>query len=617
MHCDFFYLKPFASNLIRMLPMQPTKPTKQINLFIILSTVTLLLISSMCFGATYYVDATNGNDSNSGTSQSTPWKAISKVNNSNFQPGDFILFKRGEIWRERLKVPSSGSLVNPITFGAYGLGNKPIITARDDIRNWTISGNWTKAAINVWCIDKAFDPHRVWLDGTEYQESETKAKINATNRWWYDSASHALYVYATTNPVSTYSSIEAAWADVAKGNATIIENKSYLTFQNLDLRGGTWTMFLYPASSNVTNITIDSCTIAIDAGQVGIYGKSESGSYEVNYVEIKNCTISSEIPFSYDWFQTYSDGIVLGTGCNYWKIHDNTIKDWMHALIAISCLDADRTSSNNEVYDNYMTLSDNITYCRAFSIEGTIDGTCQYNKFYNNYIKKLKCRSQIGGDHNEVYYNVFDTMVYDVDVGGWTGMAQAISVADYGINISQYNKIYNNIIYNTDEPGIVVMENTSGGREVKNNEIINNIIISCGNDSDVGHDDICLWIEGEVGGNTFKNNLMYKSGITNVLNYRGTDMTMAEFNNENGSNYDTIEDNLQSDPKFVDISIHNFQLKRDSPCKDAGLDVGLSRDYSGASVPQGTGVEIGAFEYKNNSSPTLPHPPTALQNITD
>lgn len=34
------------------------------KLFIILSTVTLLLISSICFGATYYVDATNDNDSN-------------------------------------------------------------------------------------------------------------------------------------------------------------------------------------------------------------------------------------------------------------------------------------------------------------------------------------------------------------------------------------------------------------------------------------------------------------------------------------------------------------------------------------------------------------------------
>jgi hypothetical protein len=37
------------------------------------------------------------------------WKTISKVNNSRFQPGDFILFKRGETWREQLVVPYSGS----------------------------------------------------------------------------------------------------------------------------------------------------------------------------------------------------------------------------------------------------------------------------------------------------------------------------------------------------------------------------------------------------------------------------------------------------------------------------------------------------------------------------
>lgn len=60
-------------------------------------------------GATYYVDATNGDDLGMGISQSAPWKTISKVNNSRFQPGDFILFKRGETWREQLVVPYSGS----------------------------------------------------------------------------------------------------------------------------------------------------------------------------------------------------------------------------------------------------------------------------------------------------------------------------------------------------------------------------------------------------------------------------------------------------------------------------------------------------------------------------
>ena len=64
----------------------------QIALLVFLSA---FVIASPCLAATYYVDATNGNDENNGTSQSSPWKTIAKVNSSNFNPGAQILFKGG------------------------------------------------------------------------------------------------------------------------------------------------------------------------------------------------------------------------------------------------------------------------------------------------------------------------------------------------------------------------------------------------------------------------------------------------------------------------------------------------------------------------------------------
>ena len=48
--------------------------------------------------------------------------------NSKFKPGDKILFKRGEIWYEKLYVLSSGIKNNPIMFGSYGSGERPIIS---------------------------------------------------------------------------------------------------------------------------------------------------------------------------------------------------------------------------------------------------------------------------------------------------------------------------------------------------------------------------------------------------------------------------------------------------------------------------------------------------------
>jgi len=87
--------------------------------------------------ATYYVDATSGDDAKNGLSEANAWKTISKVNGESFSAGDSILFKRGEEWREQLTVPSSGSDGSPITFGAYGSGAKPIINGADIVETWT------------------------------------------------------------------------------------------------------------------------------------------------------------------------------------------------------------------------------------------------------------------------------------------------------------------------------------------------------------------------------------------------------------------------------------------------------------------------------------------------
>ena len=99
--------------------------------FVIAVLVAIFVFGSFAWAATYYVDATNGNDDNDGQSPSSAWMTISKINNSSFAQGDSILFKRGETWNEQLSVPSSGSSGNPITFGDYGSDVKPIIDGEE------------------------------------------------------------------------------------------------------------------------------------------------------------------------------------------------------------------------------------------------------------------------------------------------------------------------------------------------------------------------------------------------------------------------------------------------------------------------------------------------------
>ena len=99
----------------------------------------LLLSCSPLWATTYYVDncVTVGNDLNNGTSPSTPWLTINKVNTSKFNPGDSILFQSTCTWREQLTVPSSGAAGSPITFGAYGTGAAPAIDGSTVFSVWS------------------------------------------------------------------------------------------------------------------------------------------------------------------------------------------------------------------------------------------------------------------------------------------------------------------------------------------------------------------------------------------------------------------------------------------------------------------------------------------------
>jgi len=78
----------------------------------------------------YYIDATNGNDTNPGNSITAPWQTIAKVNSTKFSPGDSVLFKCGEIWSGVSLHPlGSGTPGRPIVISKYGTGNLPKIIA--------------------------------------------------------------------------------------------------------------------------------------------------------------------------------------------------------------------------------------------------------------------------------------------------------------------------------------------------------------------------------------------------------------------------------------------------------------------------------------------------------
>lgn len=97
---------------------------------ILLITMTLPLIvlafqqrvqySSNAAGNTFYIDCNAGSDSNNGTTQTTAWKSLTKINGAG--AGDTVSLKKGCNWDGGVVISTSGVTVN-----TYGTGAAPTI----------------------------------------------------------------------------------------------------------------------------------------------------------------------------------------------------------------------------------------------------------------------------------------------------------------------------------------------------------------------------------------------------------------------------------------------------------------------------------------------------------
>ena len=141
---------------------------------ILILIVTLLSIQTKA--TTYYFSSTDGDDSRTNAqaqSSSTAWRTIDKLNSifSSLQPGDKILFKRGDVFYGSISINKSGGSGSPITFDAYGSGEKPIVTGFSDVTSWSNIGSnlWMSsnsvsslATLNIVAIKGSFVPIGKW-----------------------------------------------------------------------------------------------------------------------------------------------------------------------------------------------------------------------------------------------------------------------------------------------------------------------------------------------------------------------------------------------------------------------------------------------------------------------
>lgn len=553
-------------------------------------------------GTTYYLSP-YGNDLNSGTSISAPWKTVAKVNASSFSAGSTILLKRGGVWNERLIPPSSGTSGSPITFGAYDSGNDPVITARGELPGWSNAGNWTEQGGYKWSIYYGGNyRHRLWLDGTEAREAQYTSTLSSTLRFYSDN--NAIWVYSTTSPWLAFSSIDVSGV---RSQAMYVLNKNYITFKNIDFQGGGGGGWDCVTLSGSNYIVFDACKIGKDAGCYGLKMTDSDNN------EIKNCTFDTgDRTFDLWQAENSEDGIAVMDGCDNNLIHHNYFQDWGHTTMALTKNQNSSSVTNNKFYYNTVTYT-TCDFGRGFGAGGPLSGSYTGNAFYNNHIYNTPTASMVNFPYLDVFNNIIDNVTGAVAYG--YGYNYGIGLQEYLVGSTQYRavgmRLFNNTIVNCYGPGIEIIGWQSV--DMEQNQFVNNIL--AGNGRGSGENNIQF--EGDnystVNSNIYRNNLFYSSATNNVIRYRGSTMTVAQFNGQTGNNGDVMANNISGNPLFV-VNYSNLHLQTGSPAIDAGYSPTLS-SYDRDGVAWGSPPTIGAYEYTGAVSlPTVTT--SAVSNIS-
>ncbi|MCI0552025.1 MAG: right-handed parallel beta-helix repeat-containing protein, partial [Anaerolineae bacterium] len=384
------------------------------------------------------------------------------------------------------------------------------------------------------------------------------------------------------NPGTTedkpFRTLQRAAGIVKAGDIVLVKQGTYAGFHIRDKNGqaNAWIVFKpYPGH----HVIIDSYTNSYANTWRGVEIS------QCSYIEINGFEITDSNPlYRSDNFKDYSQG----------RSHDG-IK-----------LNGDPRS---DIGPSFIRIVNNHIHHTG---SNSILGGGPYNEFINNHIhhsglSKLGYGMYINGGDGII---IRDNHIHDAYGFG-------IHVFDSSNLWSQY-VIENNLIHNNGRldygKGYVKPAGERKGDGIiayGNEHIIRNNIV---------YDNINWGIRTRSAYSLVVNNTLYNNGLQGIYAYNSIDAIVRNniaYQNRGEDGYSgdyyigpgNIQDhNLFSiNPKFVDAAKGDFHLQAGSPAIDAGIPIsGFKTDVGGTIRPQGTGWDIGAYEYggvKQNTSP--------------
>jgi len=491
-------------------------------LILVLFLVANTTINRKTSTTNFYISK-RGDDSANGLTPNTSWLTIEKVNNTKFSPGDSILFKRGNAWREgqALYGSSNGTIGKSIVFGAYGKGAKPLILASKDISSsiyWTLSTEniWkTTSKINITTRDgrEQITPDVANLIFNNEESIGFKRRflknLKTQGDFCLNLADTILYMYSITNPSTYYKKIEATGIRNCENNIEVI-NGHYLTFTNLDIR-----------YSKNNGLFLQDCS----------------------NIEINNCDFSwiggCYYPIQTFWLDS-KEHARMGNGVQLWQGNSDVVV---------------RNCNINQVYDAGISPQG---VGKAYSIKNL--------RFHHNLINNCYYSFEFWGrPATSTGDNIFFENNTCMNAGsGWSTSQRPDKNSSAHIKLFDSNMAFSNVFI----------------RNNIFNESVNLCLYSEQENSDSNTSK--MWEAF-----TLDNNCYYQSSKEkHVTRWRGgSDKGGSDFYMNDLKSYQTLSGkevhSLFSDPLLTP----QYKLKLGSPAIDAGIDVGYP--YKGSSPDMG------------------------------
>ncbi len=518
-------------------------------------------------GAHYFVSAT-GNDGNNGTSTSTPWKTITKVNNTNFAAGDIISFQGGQSFSGNLVLTESGTAAAPITINSYGTGKAEILAGTGVGIYLHNNKNIRVTAFKV--TGSGVSNGGIFNDGVQLLYDKistavlTSIYIDQVEVNGFRQAGIAFYTSGTNG----------GYDDLRVTNCQVHDNGLAGMWM-----GGGRLGSLY----GFTNVYAGYDSFYDNAGVSGYTGQSGNGMF---FKQVDGGTIEHCLAFNNGALNVRFNGLV-----GLWAIYSNNI-----------------VIQYNESYSNHSQAGDG----NGLDLDGGVTNSfVQYNYTHGNdgpgiLIYQFNDTSDAPRNgNNTIRYNVSER---DNRKGGNRG---SIWVGSSGSSSMQSNnRIYGNSIY-TDNLNLIDINTAClrvSGAQVTNAQIYNNIFRA--------DDGIPCVVKAGSGTASFKGNDYYSPSDFKITEGVTTYTSLSAWRVARGR--ETHNGNpvgLQVAPKFKNAggggtigdtdqlgTLTAYKLPAHSRMIDAGLNlsalfgVDADQDFYGNMIPQSASWDIGAHE---------------------